>query len=193
MSKTLTLLVLLAVFSGSALADDAPLDDLVSSKVVVVGEATLDFDKDGQTDRAVLVQSGATASVDLYIYFGAAGDTLAASRRPTLLKRDVASGAVVAIESGHNGGLTIVYGCGGCSNDTETKLRLAYRGGKVLIGGYTLDWDTRSEIGQCDINLLTGRGFVGHGLGNSGRPIKVRSGPIALSAWSDGMISDNCP
>ena len=160
---------------------------------MVVGEATLDLDKDGNTDRAVLVRNGADASVDLYIYFGAGGDTPDASRKPTIVRQDIAGGAAVAIESGRHGGLTIKDGCGGCSNDTDTELKLVYRGGRVLVGGFTLDWDTRSGIGRCDINLLTGRGFIGHGLGKSGTQINVRSGPIALSAWSNDIIAKFCP
>ena len=166
--------------------------DLVSSKVVE-GEVTLDLDRDGKTDRAVLVRNSANASVDLYIYFGAGGDTLDVSRRPTILKKDIAGGAATAIESGHNCGLTIKYGCGGCSNDTATELKLVYRSGKVLVSGFTLDWDTRSAIGSCDVNFLTGKGFVKHGLGHGGKPIKVHSSPVALSAWSHDMIVKICP
>lgn len=184
--------VLYALIATTAGPTAGLADDQVPSKAALVGEATLDFDKDGKPDRAVLMRNVADASVDLIISFGAGDDTHAVSRSPTV-RKNIAEGAAVSIESGHRGGLTIKYGCGGCSNDTETELRLVYRGGRVLIGGYTLDWDTRAGIGRCDVNFLTGRGFVAHGLGRSGTPFRVRSGPIALSAWSDDMVAKICP
>ena len=159
---------------------------------LVVGQATLDLDKDGKTDRAVLVRNP-DASVDLYIYLGTGSDTPTALRKPTIFKSDIASGAAAGIVSGPKGELAIKYGCGGCSNDTDTELRLTYRQGQVLVGGYTLNWDTRSGVGSCEVDFLTGRGFVGHGVSNGGRQIKVRSGPIALSSWSDDIITNTCP
>ncbi|MCW6512962.1 FG-GAP repeat domain-containing protein [Lichenifustis flavocetrariae] len=185
--KAAVLYTLIATIMGPT---GALADDLSPSKVVA--EITLDIDRDGKMDRAMLVRNGESASVDLYIYLGTGDGPIDVSRKPTILKKNIASGAAAAIDGDGDGSLILSYGCGGCSNDSETKLRIVYRSGKVLIGRYTLDWDTRSGIGRCDINFLTGKGFVTHGLVGSETRIKVRSSPIALSVWSEDLTQKAC-
>jgi hypothetical protein len=82
-------------------------------------------------------------------------------------------------------------GCGGCSNDYATTLRIVYRGGKFLVGGVTYDWDTRSGIGSCDINFLTGNGVTSRELGKS-RLINAKFAPVKLGDWSEEKRPKAC-
>jgi hypothetical protein len=79
--------------------------------------------------------------------------------------------------------LLVHYGCGGCSNDYETTLTIAHRGGDFLVAGFTYNWETREGVGGCDINFLTGNGARSRGLAKA-RPVKARFTPVRLIDWS---------
>jgi hypothetical protein len=192
MKRPALLLATMLCAAGMQIAE--PADGKVALQDAVMDEVQLDLDNDGKTDRALLIRHGATSSADLYVYLDAGNHVFAPGIKPTIFKKDIASGAAIAIKAEHNGELTITYGCGGCSDDTATKLRLVYRAGEVVISGFTLDWDTRTAIGRCQVDFATGKGFVAEGVEDRNKqPIKVTSGPIALSAWSDDKVAEICP
>jgi len=178
----LALIVALTVIPTAALADNTP---------KALYEATLDFDNDGTMDRAALVQEPGSATTDLYIYLSAGSDALDLSRQPTFLKKDLTRERIRAFESKSKGSLRVEFGCGGCSNDYETTLKIAYRGGEFLVAGYTFDWDTRNGIGSCDINFLTGKGVASHGRSKS-KPIKAKFAPVRLADWSEEKRPKAC-
>ena len=162
------------------------------SSLRVVSETTLDIDHDGRRDRAALVQRPQSGSADLYIYLGGDGEPLDLSRRPTMLKKDIASGAAMGLETNGKGSLIVRYGCGGCSNASETTLTIIHRKGTFWIGGYALNWDTRAGMGSCEINFLTGRGIVSQGLEPKTHAIRVKAAPIALTSWSQERQPKAC-
>jgi hypothetical protein len=161
--------------------DSAPLE--------VLYEVTLDIDHDGKSDRAVMVREP-NGQADLYIYLGSGDEKLDLTKEPAFLKKLTAQ-VVAGLESTGKGSLVVTYGCGGCSNDWETTLTIVDRGGEFLVAGFTFDWDTRYDMGRCDINFLTGKGVLSDGVGGS-KPIKGNFRPIRLADWSDDKSPDAC-
>jgi hypothetical protein len=148
-------------------------------------EVALDMDRDGKSDRAVLVSDPDNGTADLSIYLAAGDGALDPSRQPTLFKNDMPAEGIVSMEGNDKGSLLITYGCGGCSNDFETTLTIVYRDGDFLVAGYTYDWDTRYSAGSCDINYLTGKGFMQKGIDGEAVPLKGTFRPVKLADWSD--------
>lgn len=159
-------------------------------------ETTLDIDRDGKMDRAVMVDA------DLYIYLGGGDEKFDPLRQPSFLKKDLATAAVLVVESkgkvtGKAAGrpaLIVKYGCGGCSNDTSTTLTIVYRGGQFVVVGVTYDWDTRNGIGSCDVNFLTGKGVATEGLNEEKRTRRFRGNftAVKLADWSDEQRPKTC-
>jgi hypothetical protein len=177
-------IVALAMVPASALAaNNHPLDPPY--------DIALDIDHDGKMDRAVLVVDPANGHADLYIYLAAGSGNLVFPRKPTILKKNLTAAQILRFESNGKGTLIVMSGCGGCSNDYATTLRIVYRGGKFLVGGVTYDWDTRSGIGSCDINFLTGNGVTSRELGKS-RPINAKFAPVKLGDWSEEKRPKAC-
>jgi hypothetical protein len=155
-------------------------------------EVTLDMDNDGAMDRAVLVRHSEGGLADLSIYLAAGDGQVDPSGKPTFVKKDLTAEGIVSLEGSGNGSLTVTYGCGGCSNDYETALAIAYRGGEFLVAGYTYSWETRDGAGSCDINYLTGKGVITLGLDGEGTEIKEKFTPVKLADWSHERYPKAC-
>jgi hypothetical protein len=155
-------------------------------------EATLDMDRDGTMDRAVLETDPDTGHGDLSIYLGTGAAEPDPARQPTILKRQLEGGGAVFLEGNDKGSLLLTYGCGGCSNDFETTLTIVYRGGEFLVGGYTYTWDTRYGAGTCDVNYLTGKGVMIDGV--DGKPVALDETfrPVRLADWTDESFPKAC-
>jgi hypothetical protein len=180
-SRPLCAIALAALGAAAAMAEDGP-----------AREVTLDIDRDGAMDRAVLVETE-SGFTDLSIYLGAGEGTLDPSRQPTVVKKDMTDGSVNSgLEVKSNGSLIVTYGCGGCSNDYEYAIAIVHRHGEFLVAGYTIDWDTRNGIGSCDINFLTGKGFVSEGLEGKRKPLKGQFTPVKLAGWSEEKEPEAC-
>ena len=182
--RTLHLAVALALAPASANAQE-------SFALRDIHEVTLDIDKDGRQDRVALVRDRTGGGIDLYIYLAHADEKLDLSRKPALLKKNLATNLVLALEGRGNGSLIVRYGCGGCSNDWTATLTIVHRGGDFLVAGYTLDWETRNGVGRCDVNFLTGKGTLQRDLARV-RPIKGKFAPVRLSDWSDAKRPQAC-
>jgi hypothetical protein len=146
-------------------------------------EVTLDIDHDGKMDRAVLAEDPASGNGDLSIYLAAGAAKPDYSRPPAILKKRLTTARILRFESSGKGSLIVMSGCGGCSNDYATTLTIVYRGGEFLIGGVAYDWDTRSGMGHCDVNFLTGKGVTSRGP-TKGKPFKAKITPVKLADWS---------
>lgn len=147
-------------------------------------QATLDIDRDGKMDRAVLVVVGgpggrtdfgpmsderygleAEESVDLYIYLATGDEKLDLSRQPTFLKKAIVdteqTNWVQPLETTDKGSLivTAVYGWGARQSWGES-LTIVHRRGEFLVAGYTRDWEWGSEVhkadGSWDVETLIG-------------------------------------
>jgi hypothetical protein len=171
------LFVALSVAAIDARAEEEP-------TVRVIHEITLDIDHDGRIDRAALVKREVGSSADLLIYLATGDERLDLSRPPTILKKDLANGHVMGLESNGKGSLLVNFGCGGCSNDVETKLTIVHRDGEFWVAGFSYGWETRDwGTGSCDINFLTGKGIRSRELAKS-RLIEARFTRIKLADWS---------
>ena len=155
----------------------------------VVSDITLDLNSDGILDRVALVENKGAA--DLYIYLGAGLAPLDVSKPPTFIKKDLPYNNKNALTVSGKSAFTLQNGCGGCSNDYETTLTIVDRKGTFLVAGYTLDWDTRTSQGTCDINYLTGKGTLSHSLGKA-KPIKAKFKPTKLADWTDESAPQIC-
>ena len=75
-------------------------------------------------------------------------------------------------------------------------LTLAYRDGAYRIAGLTWDWyDTLdpARAGGCDLNLLTGRGFVTRGAGKP-EPARTALRAPRVETWTqDTPLPEICP
>jgi hypothetical protein len=170
-------------------------------KTEALYEVTLDIDKDGKADRAVLVLVGpgrtdfhplteeryglsAGESVDLFVYLAAGDGKLDLSRQPSFLQKDIVdperTSWVQPLESENDGSLivTSVYGWGARQSWGES-LTIVYRGGEFLVAGYTKDWEWSSEIRKAD-----GEWDVGTTIG--GCEIDFLSGKGVQSEGLDG-------
>jgi len=157
-------------------------------------EITLDIDQDGKRDRAVLARNDDESSyVDLYIYLGDDTDKPDPSRKPSIVKRHLASGHVYEMASRGNGSLRVEVRCGGCSNDYDTAFSIVYRAGDFLIGGLSRSWELRDgSIGSCDVNYLTGKAVASKGLPTRNKVIRTAVRPIKLADWSEQKIPGAC-
>ena len=155
----------------------------------VVREVTLDINRDGRPDRAVLARNDDEGSyVDLTIYLG-----VDAAREPSMAKRRLASGHLHEMTAKGNGSLRVESRCGGCSNDDGTVFTIVYRAGDFLVGGFSRSWELRDgSVGSCDVNYLTGKGVASKGLPGRDRAIGTAFRPIRLADWSDEKIPRAC-
>ncbi len=154
-------------------------------------EVTLDIDHDGKTDRAVLVENPATGNGDLYIYLATGSEKLYPTRKPAIVKKTLTTARILRFESNNKGSLIVMSGCGGCSNDYATTLTIVHRGGAFLVGSVSYDWDTRSGVGSCSFDFLTGKGIRSRGLAK-GKPFTAKLAPVNLADWSDEKRPKAC-
>lgn len=178
-------------------------------------DVAADFDGDGKADRAVLILQGpgrdmswdlATGiypladaeTVDLAIYLGAGDAPVDLEKSPTILKqgiidkertRWVQSLAVTPARS-------LKVGSNyqpGSSHDFEETLTIAYRKGQFYVVGFDTFWENPNDIGNCQINLTTGKGRVGVGeVGGTKRVFKLKTKAVPLPAWSKKTRPGEC-
>lgn len=180
----LTCIVAIAMIPACALAEN-------TRPVKSPYEITLDIDHDGKMDRAILVEDPSNGNGDLPIYLGTGAEKFDPTRKPAIVKKDLTTARILQVESDGKGSLIVMSGCGGCSNDYATTLKIVYRRGDFLIGGVAYDWDTRSGIGHCDINFLTGKCVKSRGL-TKDKPFKAKITPVKLVDWSPERRPKSC-
>jgi hypothetical protein len=156
-------------------------------------QVTLDIDNDGRMDRAAIAEHRDVRQADLYIYLSVGEGKLDLSLPPHFLKENLTTELVLGLDAGSEGSLTVTYGCGGCSNDYETELAIAHRGGALLVAGFIYSWDTRYGIGSCEIDFIAGRKITTEGLDHA-TPHEAPFPPerLLLADWSDERRLDAC-
>jgi hypothetical protein len=162
--------------------------------VDVIREVTLDIDRDGRADRAVLSRNGDEgALVDLTIYLGVDADEPGAARRPSIVKPALTSGHVHEMTARDNGSLRVESRCGGCSNDDDFVFTIVHRAGQFLIGGFSRSWELRDgSAGSCDVNFLNGKGLASRGLSVRSTAIRTAFKPVRLADWSAEKMPGAC-
>ncbi|MDH6266772.1 hypothetical protein M2360_002168 [Rhizobium sp. SG_E_25_P2] len=190
------LIALSLVLSQPVLAETIETSSVVSA---VVG----DFNKDGAQDLAMLVRG--EDAMDLHLLLGVEG-------RGYLEPADVVKGQIWGeagpdslvgqepyLETLPNGSLAV-----NTRNDAvgrgrwNQKLTLAYSNNALVVAGFSYIWrDTidPDNAGQCDINILTGKG-IRETLPETGDPVRTR---IAIkgeqtpyATWSDSNAISAC-
>ncbi|WP_394892954.1 hypothetical protein ACG873_15890 [Mesorhizobium sp. AaZ16] len=165
----LFLIAVLAAFAPPALAEE---------KTEALYEATLDLDRDGKMDRAVLVLVGPGRTdfhplteeryglspgerVDLNIYLAGGEEKLDLSRKPSFAKKAIADTDrtpwVQPLESDGDGSLAVtsVYGWGASKTWGET-LTIAYRDGEFVVADYAKDWDWNTHTADGNVETVIG-------------------------------------
>lgn len=161
---------------NAAMAEDA--------RPNIRGDVTLDMDGDARADRAALVENAASGASDLYIFLGGGDAKLDLARPASIIKRGVASRVVQELRA-RDASLLVEDATGGASDDYDDTLTIVHRNGAFLVAGFTRDTDTRKDgVGHCEINFLTGRAFVSHGVDGAAKPARARVKPVTLADWS---------
>jgi hypothetical protein len=172
-------------------------------------EITLDIDRDGKPDRAVLVTAegvhsgdkdwlmiGRDQRVDLHIYLGGGDAPLDLSREPTFIKRGLVTGErqnqVFPLET-TRGSLIVKTAYNLHSNWVPETLTIAHRKGEFLVAGWRRDYEMKDGAqGGCEINFLSGTGTVSKGLDGRKRPLRGRFTPVKLGAWTEARYLKLC-
>jgi len=155
LSASVSLALGLIVFSGSAIAQET----LIPPQSVA-GAATVPVDGDIYRFRAVLAETD--GSGDLFIFTDAGEGWVETVHAKDIVWRGGMYGQEPWLEVNEHGSLKIYSENSAIGRDRwEQILTIAYRGGEFLIAGYTFSYyDTLDPdaAGQCDVNLLTGKG-----------------------------------
>lgn len=166
-------------------------------KPSVIADAKIDIDRDGKSDRAILVEGKSSSDVDLYIFNNTDTTPSDISKGAELVRKDFLDQSIDGSISGmevRKNSLVIKYGWIG-RNDTEAELTIVNRGGKYLIGGFSFSYDTATGHGACEINYLTGKGLVSkisEGRVLSKKTLSKTFEPIELSKWTTDSVPANC-
>jgi hypothetical protein len=190
--KTLSL-ALLALFSLPAVAAESVAPDAVLSAV------TIDFNNDGGFDRAVLAEvtgpDGSTGETDLYVYLSVPNELGRDQRRLELVKHGAAWaggmwGTLPSLEVSRSGSLLLKSGNDAIGRGRwEQTLTIAYRNNELTVVGLT--YTSRDTLdpnggGNCDLNLLTGKGT------RNGKKIKASIKASSLKDWNTEELPKEC-
>jgi len=186
---SLTALFLLC-FNLSVVADEAEQHRINPGKVlgVVVG----DWNKDGGMDRAILVApDNEDHDVGLYIYLqDDANNSQLEIFKPNLVWTGIMWGNTPSLGVTSTGSLQVLSQNQAIGrNRWSQKLTIAFRNNHFVVAGYTYEsydtLDVNSEM-TCDVNLLTGKGFVNK------KAFRTQQVNIKLADWSDQSVPKEC-
>lgn len=194
------------VFSTSVVAAD---------KREAIFEVSLDMDRDGTTDRAVLFLVGPgrdkiwdlgrgvyplseNETVDLAIYLGSKDQPIDIAKPSTILKQNIIDKErtrwVQSLEVVNNNALKLSSNYQpGSSHDEEETLIIVYRKGQFLVAGLNTFWENPNGIGNCQLNLLTGNGILAEGEFPGPKPnFKAKVKAVPLANWSEKTRPKQC-
>ncbi|HXV30066.1 MAG TPA: hypothetical protein VD840_07025 [Sinorhizobium sp.] len=160
----------------------------------VVAAATGDWDGNGTSDLALLVQPGEGSDEDnaIYLYLNSeVGRLTLKSIIPNKVWGQFQLyGQAPSISVLPNGSMQILSHNDAIGRDRwEQKLTVAYRNADFVVAGYTYSsYDTLDPDNtmQCDLNVLTGKGTA------NGKPIATPGATILLKDWSDAFGQKAC-
>jgi hypothetical protein len=160
----------------------------------VLSAATLSFELNGDTDRAVLVEND-DAGTDLYIYLGLDPPKSDAHIKPALMKKGAAlSGSMwgtrPSLETTGKGSLLVKSANEAVGrNRWSQTLTIVYRNKEFVVAGLTREERDTLDLkagGSCDINFLTGKGK------RNGKPVETKFPATKLVDWSDEKLPKEC-
>jgi hypothetical protein len=160
----------------------------------VLSAVTLDFAGNGQIGRAVLAE-GDDATADLYLYLVKDDSSPESGLSLVQEKANVVFsgrmwGQLASLAVNNAGSLQVKSGNDAIGRDRwSLTLTIVYREQEFVIAGVTFathDTLNPQAGGDCDINLLTGKGL------RNGKPVEARFTPIRLGDWSDEKLPQAC-
>lgn len=176
-------LLVLFGFAASARAEDS-----------IVDAAMGDINGDGRQDLAILTLAAGKSSNDIGIAVYLRDLNLPALKRaiqlPARFWGTSSAGQQPQITILENRSITVhtenmAFG----REHWERTYTLAWRGSRLLVAGFTYTFnDTidHDQFGNCDLNLLTGRGV------RNGVPFRAGSQQIDLADWDDSIGLTAC-
>jgi hypothetical protein len=187
--RTVVAGMVLALSAGVALADPIDTDNIVAA-------VTGDFNKDGAQDLALLVRGDGDMDLRFFLqdkdgqYLKPAGAAL--GKVWGTAQPDGVVGQEPELKALPNGSLQVITKNGAIGRDRWNQtLTLAYRNTDFIVAGFTYSYyDTLDEAnnGDCDLNVLTGKGVanVPDGKGGS-KKIAIALAPqfIPFKDWPD--------
>jgi hypothetical protein len=189
MMKILVASLILALSAGAALADPIDTDNIVAA-------VTGDFNKDGAQDLALLVRGQDDMDLRFFLqdkdgmYLKQAG--VALNKVWGNAQPDGMSGQEPELKALPNGSIQVITRNDEVGRDRWNQtLTLAYRNTDFIVAGFTYSYydtlDTNSS-GDCDLNVLTGKGIANVPDGKGGqRKVAVSIAPqfIAFKDWPE--------
>ncbi len=156
---------------------------LPASAQTVGGAVLADLDGDGAAERFALIDDG-DGSANLRIETPGA----------VIVARDIAwiggIGQRLELSLAPNGSLRLTSMNEAIGRDRwHLTLTIAHRRGAYLVAGLTFDWyDTLDPdgYGTCDLNLLTGRGFLEEGA-KPRRAVRTGQPALPVTEWTDAI------
>lgn len=156
----------------------------------VLSVVTADWNKDGNFDRAILIEAEPT-EVDLLIYLSDGhGKMQLAIAKKNIAWRGAMWGTQPTMNINPVRSLEIISGNDAIGrNRWMQKLTVAYRNREFTVVGYTynardtLDLDDQME---CDVNLLTGMGI------KNGQSFMTSASAVTLANWSETSSPKEC-
>ncbi|MFD1326992.1 hypothetical protein [Mycoplana ramosa] len=187
MKRVLPLLMVLLAPCVAA-AEDFPADRIVAA-------ATGDWDRDGNTDLALIARPAEGSDEDnaVFIYLANPGESRLALKvsAPNKISGNLTMfGQEPTVAALANGSIKLTSQNSSIGRDRWSQsLTLAYRGGRFIVAGYTYSsYDTldNDNTRACDLNVLTGKGTA------NGKPITTAGAQIAYEDWSDEIGRKAC-
>lgn len=183
----IAVLALAAFIAGPVMAQTAPSTIAPEN---VLSAAVADWNDDGTMDRAILVDNG-DAAADLFVYLSDGDNGLKlAAYAPGLVFSGSMAGTLADLQLSPQGGLQVHSENGAVGRDRwDQVLTLAWRKDQFVVAGVTygaVDTLDPTAGGNCDINLLTGKGTSNDKAVN-GAPVTI---PVAK--WTDDSLPAAC-
>ncbi|WP_083198168.1 FG-GAP repeat protein [Pararhizobium polonicum] len=186
-------LAVMTVFSGLSAISAQAAQAIDPDRVI--SATTGDWDKDGNTDLAMLVAAPAGSDEDhaVYVYLND-GDTGRLTLKTVATNKVwgnlTMAGQVPSITALPNGSILITSRNDAVGRDRwEQKLTIAYRNFDFAVAGYTYtSYDTLipDNTTHCDFNVLTGKGK------RNDEPVAVTGELIFLKDWNDDRGQAAC-
>jgi hypothetical protein len=187
--KILAAGLLLALSAGAALADPIDTNNIVAA-------VTGDFNKDGAQDLALLVRGQGDMDLHFFLqdkdglYLKHAG--VALGKVWGTAEPDGTVGQEPELKALPNGSIQVITRNDAIGRDRWNQtLTLAYRNTDFIVAGFTYSYydtlDTNNN-GDCDLNVLTGKGIANVPDGKGGRKkvaVSIQPQFVPFKDWPD--------
>ncbi|GAB4518535.1 MAG: hypothetical protein Tsb0019_18730 [Roseibium sp.] len=180
--------VLAGCLASALLFGSAAAQDTMIPAESVAGSATVPVDGDILRYRAVLAETDGGG--DLYIFTDAGDGWRQAVHARDIVWRGGLYGQEPWLEAQEHGSLRLYSENSAIGRDRwELLLTIAYRKNTFVVAGYTLSYyDTLDPdaAGECDVNLLTGRGV------HKGKSFKTSLKALPVADWTMDTQPPEC-